>query len=442
MRFANRLTEPAAAAEARTANRRHARRFLFYSHDGLGLGHLRRNLSVATALAELDPEASILLATSAEEAQCFPLPPTVDILKLPGLRKIANGRYAARRLNVTWRHVRAVRLSLLLAAVDSFRPSVLLADKHALGIGKELEPALKAMRAAGGRAVLGLRDVLDEPAAVREELSGHGLFERIAEYYDRVLVYGQPDILDASREYGFPEEVRRMTSFCGYVVDAAANRSQENGNAASVHQPPRVLATAGGGEDGFALLAAFVEAAAHAGWDAGVVSGPQCSPEDARRLNALASRVGVAFRRFVPDLSSEFASLDALVCMGGYNTLTEAAACGVSTVCVPRVQPRSEQLIRAEAFARRGLLTLVDPRRLDPAVLGAEVEWALARQMPGRSVTHNLDLNGAWRAASVLRKLASEASSPRAWPRSRVATEWMRRTVRGTGLQAARGGRR
>lgn len=442
MRVATRLTELAAAAEARHPKAQPASRFLFYSHDGLGLGHLRRNLSVATALAELDPEASILLATSAEEAQCFSLPPTVDILKLPGLRKIDNGRYAARRLNVTWGHMRSVRSSLLLAAVESFRPTVLLADKHALGIGKELEPALKAMRAAGGHAVLGLRDVLDEPAAVREELSGHGLFERIAEYYDRVLVYGQPDILDVSREYGFPEEVRRMTSFCGYVVDAAANRSQENGNAASVHQPPRVLATAGGGEDGFALLAAFVEAAAHAGWDAGVVSGPQCSPEDARRLNDLASTAGVAFRRFVPDLSSEFGSLDALVCMGGYNTLTEAAACGVSTVCVPRVQPRREQLIRAKAFASRGLLTLVDPRRLEPAVLGAEVEWALARQTSGGSVTHNLDLNGASRAASVLRKLASEASPPRAWPRSRVATEWMRRTVRGTGLQATRGGRR
>jgi predicted glycosyltransferase len=228
-----------------------------------------------------------------------------------------------------------------------------------------------------------------------------------------VLVYGQPDILDARQEYGFPDEVARMTSFCGYVVGAEAKRSRSprTGNGARPRDVPKVLATAGGGEDGIALLAAFVEAAARSDWDAGVVSGPQCSSEDAERLDGLASRAGVAFRRFVPDLSAEFGSLDALVCMGGYNTLTEAAACGVSTVCVPRVRPRSEQLIRAKAFARRGLLTLLEPGRLDPAVLGAEVESALARHAGGNGATHDLDLDGAWRAASVLRELASETAS-------------------------------
>jgi predicted glycosyltransferase len=389
-------------------------RFLFYSHDGLGLGHLRRNLSVATALAALDPGASILIATSAEEAQRFPIPPTVDILRLPGLRKVANGRYAARRLNVDWSDVRAVRASVLLAAVNSFRPSVLLVDKHPLGVGEELEPALLRVRAAGARAVLGLRDVLDEPGAVRAELQ-RGLFERIAELYDRVLVYGQPDVLDSRSEYRFPERVTRMTRFCGYVLAAEATRRAAdsrngNGDGAKCRDRPRVLATAGGGEDGVALLSAFVEAAGRSRWDARVVSGPQCSPEDVGRLDALASEAGVGFRRFVPDLSSEFPSLDALVCMGGYNTLTEAAASGVCTVCVPRVRPRSEQLIRAQAFARRGLLTVLEPQRLDPAVLEAEVESALARDWQSESTTRELDLDGARRAASDLLELASQAA--------------------------------
>jgi predicted glycosyltransferase len=423
MRSAKRLTEPAAAAEARpTKNSRHASRYLFYSHDGLGLGHLRRNLSVATALAELDPDASILLATSAEEAQRFPIPPSVDILKLPGLRKVDNGHYAARRLNVTWRDVRSVRSSVLLAAVKSFRPSVLLVDKHPLGVGRELQPALEHTRAAGGRAVLGLRDVLDDPVAVRTELGKRGVFERIVEYYDRVLVYGQQDILDARREYEFPEAVARITRFCGYVVAAEARRRNtgpSNGSGPDASHRPRVLATAGGGEDGTALLSAFVEAAGHASWDAAVVSGPQCSRDDVQRLGALASEAGVDFRRFVPDLSAEFPSLDALVCMGGYNTLTEAAASGVSTVCVPRVEPRQEQLIRARAFAERGLVTVVEPRRLDPAVLGAEVESALARDHDGETPESDLDLDGARRAACELLELAADAAHD---PRSRGGT--------------------
>jgi predicted glycosyltransferase len=392
-----------------TSDIQQSSRFLFYSHDGLGLGHLRRNLSVATALAALDPGASILLATSAEEAQRFPIPPTVDILKLPGLRKVGNGRYAARRLNVTSRDVHAVRASLLSAAVGSFRPTVVLVDKHPLGVGRELEAALEQARAVGSGLVLGLRDVLDEPEVVRAELAERGLFERIAEHYDRVLVYGQPDILDSRAEYEFPDEVARMTRFCGYVVAA---EPEPNGNGTSgtrVKPRPQVLATAGGGEDGVTLLAAFVAAAARSRWEAKVVSGPHCEPRSVRRLGDLASSAGVEFRRFVPDLRSEFGSLDALVCMGGYNTLTEAAASGVSTVCVPRVQPRTEQLIRAKAFAERGLLTLVEPRDLDPAVLGAKVESALTRRRRGEEHVRDLDLGGAGRAARHLLEIASDA---------------------------------
>jgi predicted glycosyltransferase len=395
---------------------REASRFLFYSHDGLGLGHVRRNLSVASALTELAPRASVLVATSAEEAESFGIPPNVDVLKLPGLRKLGNERYAARRLPVPWRDVQAVRAKLLAAAVESFRPAVLLVDKHPLGAGGELVPALDAARAAGARAVLGLRDILDEPAAVAAQWRASGLFERIVEHYDRVLVYGQPDVLDPVREYGFPERVAAITLFCGYVLFPAGapngNGSQRAPVPFRAPARPRVLATAGGGEDGFALLANFVEAAAETRWQATVVSGPQCRPEKERRLCSLAGEAGAEFRRFVPGLSSAFGSLDALVCMGGYNTLLEAAASGVPTVCVPRVRPRREQLLRARAFARLGLLRLLEPGRLDATTLRVEIESALGTRadLAGRA-GRLLDLGGARRAACRLLELAAEEAT-------------------------------
>ena len=411
-----RISPQTAAEPPAERHRQQGNRFLLYSHDGLGLGHLRRNLAVARALADLSSNSSILLATSAEEAQQFELPPNVDILRLPGLRKVDNGTYAPRRLtNVALRDVRSMRATLLLAAVNSFSPSVLLADKHPLGLDGELEPALANARAAGARAVLGLRDVLDEPAAVRAELEERGLFERIPEYYHRVLVYGQPDILDARSEYGFPPAVAAMTRFCGYVV-SPVQRGEHNGERADTNgKDPHELATAGGGEDGVELLSSFVEAAARRRWQADVVSGPQCDPQVASRLGERASEAGVAFRRFVPDLSSEFGSLDALVCMGGYNTLTEAAASGVSTVCVPRVEPRREQLIRARAFAHRGLLTVVEPRELEPDLLGATVEAALELQRSGERPVRDLDLDGAGRAAGHILELAERASGGTQW---------------------------
>ena len=88
-------------------------------------------------------------------------------------------------------------------------------------------------------------------------------------------------------------------------------------------------------------------------------------------------------RTFVPELAGWFAAVDALVCMGGYNTLLEALVRGTPTVCVPRTAPRSEQLIRARVLAGRGLLQVLEPARLDGRTLRAAVTSALARVADG-----------------------------------------------------------
>jgi predicted glycosyltransferase len=317
---------------------------------------------------------------------------------------------------MSWEEVRSLRATLLTAAVESYRPDVILADKHPLGVCGELQDALEAARERGARAALGLRDVLDEPAAVRAEWEAHGVFERIHELYDRVLICGQPDVFDPRRAYEFPRDVAAITRFCGYVV-ASPNGLRGNGGQSdpllAADGRPLVVAAPGGGEDGFTLLQTFIEAAAGKPWNAAVVSGPQCEPERARTLRGLAGEAGVAFRRFVPALASQFSTFDALVCMGGYNTLTEAAASGIATVCVPRVQPRREQLIRARAFARRGLVRLVPPQSLDSASLGAAIDVALdERGRIGRGA-RTLDVGGAHRAALHLLELASEATAQR-----------------------------
>ena len=144
-------------------------RFFFYSHDGMGLGHVRRHIAIAAALHETTPEIQILLATSVDEVASLGLPPNVDTLKLPGLRKIANSQYASRRLGIPSGDMRNLRSAVLCEAVKAFRPDLVLVDKHPFGAGGELARALKAAKAAGTRLALGLRDVLDDPAVVMRE---------------------------------------------------------------------------------------------------------------------------------------------------------------------------------------------------------------------------------------------------------------------------------
>jgi len=179
-------------------------RFLFYSHDSLGFGHTRRHLAVAAALAEQASAATILLVTGAEEIARHGLPRQVEILKLPGLRKDGNEQYSSRRLPVSVAEIRSLRSAILATTVKNFRPMVVLVDKHPFGASGEFKSGLKALRRTGGRAVLGLRDILDEPRQVLKEWRPYKMQQRIAEYYDEVLIYGERAVFDPVTAYDFP----------------------------------------------------------------------------------------------------------------------------------------------------------------------------------------------------------------------------------------------
>ena len=391
-------------------------RFLFYSHDSLGFGHTRRHLAVAAALAEQAPGATILLATGAEEIARHGLPRQVEVLKLPGLRKDANERYSSRRLPVSVAEIRSLRSALLAATIKNFRPVVVLVDKHPFGASGEFKSGLKALRRTGGRAVLGLRDILDEPRQVLKEWQPYKMQQRIADYYDQVLVYGERAVFDPVTAYAFPRPLAERTRFCGYVLNRESERSLENFEwpfpLREKRTRPVVLATAGGGEDGFRTLETFIHAAADAPWQAVAVAGPMTPDAELAFLERLAREKGVTLRTFVPHLSALFTSLDALVCMGGYNTLVESAALGVPTVCVPRVTPRIEQLMRAEAFERLGLLQVCRPHELTPQKLREQICAALKthpHDLRTRATTA-LKFNGAQGAAECLLSLATHTS--------------------------------
>lgn len=386
-------------------------RFLFYSHDGMGLGHTRRNLAIAAALVELCPRASVLIASGTDDVHRLGLPPRVEVLKLPGLRKANNEDYASRRLPVDRDDIRDLRSSLLAAAVRSFQPTVVLVDKHPFGARGEFQAGLQVLKDYGGQLVLGLRDILDDPAVVRREWSEHGLTERIAALHDRVFIYGDRPVFDPVAEYDLCETVARRTCFCGYVVSqdsavGAEARPAEFSRAGRTR--PVVLATAGGGEDGFALLERFIEAAVDAPWQGIVITGPMTPEAELTSLRGQAEAAGVLLHTFIPRLPLLFQSVDAMVCMGGYNTLAEGAAQAIPMVCVPRVSPRSEQLIRARAFERLGILRMLHPADATPAALGSLIDSVLAmpRESVRERVESSLNFDGALRAAQELAALA------------------------------------
>ena len=301
---------------------------------------------------------------------------------------------------------RDLRASLLTSTVEEYRPHVLLADKHPVGIDGELLPAIHAQRSAGRRTALGLRDVLDDPRTIREEWKGFaGLVERL---YELVLVYGCRDLLVPLQPDLVGDAAAARMRYCGYVVSevpdghAPADLPGDDGR-------PRVLATVGGGEDGASLLQAFTDAARGAEWVGLVVAGPHMAPNDWYRVRAAARGAGVIALRSVSAIQRWYPHVDAVVSMGGYNTLVELMASATPTVCVPRTHPRTEQLIRARAFAAVGMLEVVEPASLEPGILGAAIGRALRipREVVRARAGASLDLGGAARAAGHLLELAA-----------------------------------
>lgn len=389
-------------------------RFLLYSHDGVGLGHVRRNLILAGAILSARPDASVLVATGVEEFDTLSAPGAVDVLRLPGMRKVANDCYAARRLALSDDEILALRAGLLATAVERFRPDVLLADKHPGGARGELVPALELLRVTGGRAAVGLRDVLDAPAQARREWHEGGGLADVMRFHDLVLVYGQAQLLDPIQACGLPASARARVRYCGYVVARAPAPAPTPPSRVR----PLILAAVGGGEDGDPVLAALLVAARGAPWDVVAVAGPQADAAQHDDLQRLAARAQAQLVPSVRDLGRHVGTADAVVCMGGYNSLAEVLAAAVPAVCVPRISPRTEQLVRAEAFAARGLLQLVHPGELRPGRLRHAVEVALAtdRRSLEQRIAAVIDLDGSRRAAQNLLDLAGCASVARQRP--------------------------
>src|SRR4051794_2627594 len=100
------------------------RRFLFFSNELIGLGHLRRTLSVANRLAEVEPESSSLIVTGSPVVPWFGMPPRVDILKLPGWTRDESGDRRAGGLALDVGGLHAVRSGIELAGAASFEAAV------------------------------------------------------------------------------------------------------------------------------------------------------------------------------------------------------------------------------------------------------------------------------------------------------------------------------
>jgi predicted glycosyltransferase len=377
-------------------------RILLYSHDSYGLGHLRRCMTLASALSEALADSSVVIATGSPCATHFVPSRGVDVVKLPSISKDDGGRYVPRSLPGGLAGVIALRRSLLSNLMVAFRPQLLIVDHQVVGLEGELLPALERAATLGTRTILGLRDVVDDPDSVARSWGKPEVRRALVQTYDRVCVYGWPMVFDPREEYRLPAGLASRMEFTGYVVRPAPARATRPLPA----DKPQVLVTVGGGEDGGERIEAYLEAIEDGPveWESTIVLGPLLDAARARHIKRQARLLdGVAVHSFHADLPRLLSGSDAVVSMAGYNTVAEILQSGVPAVLLPRCFPRREQWIRAERLAELGLAESLG--RPEPARLREAIRRALARP---RRRDHAVPLDGDARLCAMAAELIGQ----------------------------------
>ncbi|GAA4515444.1 glycosyltransferase family protein [Brevibacterium yomogidense] len=473
-----------------------ALRVVLYSHDSVGLGHIRRNLAIAEALAAGLPAhtgrpVSGLLVSGASDAAQFPLPDGWDWLLVPGIAKAAKKEehateaqgshsdaqgshhpvaeapvpeptpadseaggslasaaaptpasapdsasvpdsasapdsdsasalasapegaadctYVARRLDVAPQRVLGVRSSVITGALLSFRPHLVIVDRHPFGADGELDEPLAAYRRAepDGRIVLGLREVLDDPHTASAEWDAVGA-DRVAELYDELWVYGDRAVHDTVATGEIPAPLVPKTRFTGLLASDRQVRAT-----ADLPDDPFVVTMVGGGGDGVVLARAAATAPLPDGVQHLVVTGPQMPAPDRMAVHAAAvvSGSGARVVSRIPDGLDCIRAARAVIAMGGYNTVSEALSTDTPALVFPRVEPRTEQLIRARALGLCGALDWLLPCRLTPQTVGRWIAAAVADDSAVRArqtaARDGLDLDGLSRVVEFAAGLAT-----------------------------------
>ncbi len=354
----------------------------FYAHDTYGLGHLSRCLKLAEAFAGELPEVRGVILSGSPWHGLFTPPPGFRVVPLPPVIKRGRGVYEPRDGSLSLRRVLAARARRIRSSLEQFRPDLLVVDNVPCGLHREMLPALRRFkRRPGARAVLALRDVLDQPGVVADEWARAGAAEPLTELYDEVWVFGDARDAHSLAQTGPLAAAAGKVRACGHLGRRRAGLpSTPGGRRQEPRRRPLVLVTGGGGGDAPPLVRSYLEALRRYRpcLTSRLVLGPDYPVADLRAVPRAATEVSA----FEPRLASWLAASDVVVSMAGYNTVCEILESGRRAVLVPRVWPRQEQWLRALRWQRQGRVRVIHPGRLNARALWREIERVLAEPSP------------------------------------------------------------
>lgn len=384
-------------------------RIAFYSHDTMGLGHIRRNMLLAQSVLQTCPNTEILLLSGVRESGAFKLPKGADTVTMPSYFKTSEGKYIPNSLGKDIDRLVEVRRQIIYSTLDLFEPDILVVDNVPRGAMNELDTILPVLASRGTHIVLGLRDIIDEPEAVISQWKKLKNLEIIRLYFDSIWVYGDPHLFDFAREYNLDEDICEKLQYVGYLDQTCRmeNHGLDTVISSSVEYP-YALCVVGGGQDGFELAKTFMQAELPKGWNGLLITGALMPEEQRKQIHdMIEKRPEIHVVDFVAEPLKLMQEAECIISMGGYNTVTEILSFNERALIVPRISPRKEQWIRASRLAEMGIIDCLHPDLLIPEALSS---W-MAGQKKQRNARDVLRFNGLDNVVNQVRSIVNKRQS-------------------------------
>jgi len=353
---------------------------LLYVQHLLGIGHVKRSLRVAKALAEEGIEVTLVSggeplgeqigAVFKRVVQLAPVrasDATFKNLVGPGGRPIDEGLRKARR-------------TALLDTFVSAQPDAVVIEAFPFGrraFRFELDPLIEAARSRCPRPLVlcSLRDIVivsDDPSRHRE------IVDRVRADFDYVMIHGDPAFIPLEASFPAASEIADRLVYTGYVAEPDQTEVADE-----VAGMDEVLVSVGGGAVGSALLSTALEARrngclATLVWR--LLAGPNF-PDGSFEILARGLPAGVVLERYRNQFPQMLRRCRVSVSQSGYNTVLDILAARARAVVVPFASEReTEQQLRAERLAAQGVLELVPEAELSPARLALAIERAVGAE--------------------------------------------------------------
>jgi predicted glycosyltransferase len=297
--------------------------------------------------------------------------------------------------------LRTARRSALVDAFEDEQPDAVLIEAFPFGrraFRFELDALIEAARARCPRPLVlcSLRDIVVLPNDPRRPKE---IVDRVRDDFDFVLVHGDPAFIPLEASFPLASEIGDKLIYTGYITAAheAGDAAASDGTAGA----DEVVVSVGGGAVGGALLRTAIETRrqgclANLRWR--LLTGPNLpEPESAALADGLPE--GIVLERYRPDFPQMLRRCRVSVSQAGYNTVLDILAARAAAVVVPFASGReTEQSLRAQRLAARGVLELVPENQLSPKRLASAIDRAIF----ARPATIAIDTEGAPRSARLI----------------------------------------